>query len=38
MTLSEFFNSLKDSLASKFPGLPIIIENKGDIQTSMEEA
>lgn len=38
MTLSEFFNGLKDSLASKFPGLPIIIENKGDIQTSMEEA
>lgn len=38
MTLSEFFNSLKDSLASKFPSLPIIIENKGDIQTSIEEA
>lgn len=38
MTLSEFFDGLKDSLASKFPGLPIIIENKGDIQTGMEEA
>lgn len=38
MTLSEFFDGLKDQLASKFPGLPIIIENKGDIQTSMEEA
>lgn len=38
MILSEFFGYLKDILSSKFPGLPIIIENKGNIETQMEEA